>query len=430
MLNDFKKKRSIFSESAIYLLSNVASAAIPLLLLPVLTRYLSPEEYGEVALFQTMLGLFGAFVGLSSHLFIARQYYDSSSLDEKSALNGSSVQVIIFSSLMLSVLIYSSEEWLGRLLGVSPAYLYLGVCVCFSLAIIQIRLVCWQVEHSARKYGVMQVGQGGLNFILSLLLVVVLLKSADGRIWAQSAAVFIILVVSVRSLYRDGLMRFFFVMPEMLLGVLKFGIPLMPHVLGGFLLVAVDRLIVNSQLGLEATGVYMVGIQIAAGLALVFDGVNKAFLPWLYERLNKEDEKADLVVVKVLYALVLAYLITGVLVSILLPHLLLVLVGERYSSVGDFIGWLIMGQVFSGVYLLFANFILYSKKTGFLSVASILCGITNVTLLLVLLGGNGVEGAAIAFFVAMFLRMLLALWGAVNRRSMPWLGGFKLSHDM
>lgn len=48
-----------------YLVSNILNAIIPFALLPVLTRYLSPEEYGEVAMFQTLLGAMTAFVGLS-----------------------------------------------------------------------------------------------------------------------------------------------------------------------------------------------------------------------------------------------------------------------------------------------------------------------------------------------------------------------------
>lgn len=64
------------SGSAVYLFSNILNAAIPFALLPILTRYLSPAEYGEVAMFNTLLGALGAFVGLNVVGAAGRKYFD------------------------------------------------------------------------------------------------------------------------------------------------------------------------------------------------------------------------------------------------------------------------------------------------------------------------------------------------------------------
>ena len=56
------KSNTFLAGSAVYLFSNILNAAIPFALLPVLTRYLTPEEYGEVAMFQTLLGALMAFI--------------------------------------------------------------------------------------------------------------------------------------------------------------------------------------------------------------------------------------------------------------------------------------------------------------------------------------------------------------------------------
>ena len=45
--------RGLVGNAAIYTLANVTNSAIPFLLLPVLTRVLSPEEYGLVTIFAT-----------------------------------------------------------------------------------------------------------------------------------------------------------------------------------------------------------------------------------------------------------------------------------------------------------------------------------------------------------------------------------------
>lgn len=48
---DVGTQSSLFRNARIYTVANALNSAIPLLLLPILTRYLSPEEYGMVAMF-------------------------------------------------------------------------------------------------------------------------------------------------------------------------------------------------------------------------------------------------------------------------------------------------------------------------------------------------------------------------------------------
>src|SRR5690606_34839927 len=67
---------SLASGASIYLLSNILNAALPFALLPILTRYLGPAQYGEVAMFQTFLATLAAFTGLSVQGAAARKYYD------------------------------------------------------------------------------------------------------------------------------------------------------------------------------------------------------------------------------------------------------------------------------------------------------------------------------------------------------------------
>ncbi|EIQ9127591.1 polysaccharide biosynthesis protein, partial [Escherichia coli] len=46
---------SLLKISSIYLFSNILNALIPFLLLPILTHNLTPNEYGQVAMFQTLI---------------------------------------------------------------------------------------------------------------------------------------------------------------------------------------------------------------------------------------------------------------------------------------------------------------------------------------------------------------------------------------
>ncbi|GAK19361.1 hypothetical protein JCM19053_1575 [Vibrio sp. JCM 19053] len=40
-----------------------------------------------------------------------------------------------------------------------------------------------------------------------------------------------------------------------------------------------DRVVINDKLGASSAGIYMVAVQISMGLMVVFDSINKAFVP-------------------------------------------------------------------------------------------------------------------------------------------------------
>ncbi|MBO6851796.1 MAG: polysaccharide biosynthesis C-terminal domain-containing protein [Marinobacter sp.] len=268
----------------------------------------------------------------------------------------------------------------------------------------------------------MQVSQGLLDFVLSVSLIVIFAWGSDGRMSAQVSASLVFSILALVLLRRDRLLAMWVWRPDFIAEALRFGIPLIPHVGGLFLLASVDRFVINAELGLAQAGVYMVAVQFAAALALVFDAVNKAFVPWLFERLNRDNEREKLFIVRMTYGWYALLLCGAAMAFIVGPGLVRIIVGEGYERAGDLIGWLALGQVFGGMYLMVTNYIFFSKRTGLLSLVTISSGLVNVGLLVLLIGYFGLEGAAYAFCIAMALRFVLTWWVAQKRHAMPWFG--------
>jgi O-antigen/teichoic acid export membrane protein len=411
----------ILGKSATYLLSNVLNALIPFALLPVLTRFLAPSEYGQVAMFQTLLAALSAFVGMSATGAANRHYYDHArDPSELQTYNGACVQILLATTLIALVAIGIFGPRLQRWLGLSFAYQASAVIACAATVLVQLRLGQWQVRQLAKKYGIFQVAQSATNAALSLLLVVELHLGAAGRIGAQLAAAALFAALAVLLLYREGLLRLAVWRPAQLSDALQFGVPLFPHVAGGFLITSIDRIVINERLGLASAGTYMVAVQIAAGLTLIFDAINKAYVPWLFEHLhrNSPDEKVKLVRLTYVY---FAAILAGALVAFVVGRQVIVIVaGTQYRAAGDVIGWLVLGQGFGGMYLMVTNYIFFSKRTGLLSIVTLASGLVNVALLFALVGTYGAQGAGIAFSCAMGLRFLLTWAVAHYRHPMPW----------
>lgn len=421
------KKDSFISGAGIYLFSNILNAVIPFILLPILTRYLSPEEYGEVAIFQTLLGLLGAFVGMTFVGAANRKFYDAD-LEQKELAKfiGSCVQLSIIFTLIVFSVIFLFQSTLVEWLAIKRSYLFLAVVVSFCSVIASLRLGQWQVRKKAIRFGAFQVSQSFLNMLLSLLLVVVLLEGANGRIDAQIITALCFVLIAFFSLKKNGLIDMTAWRWDYLTEAIRFGVPLMPHLAGAFLLTSVDRFVINDKMGLAEAGVYMVAVQLTAAAGIVFDAINKAYVPWLFEKL-KLDRLADKKkIVKLTYVWYLT-IIAGVVVAFFIgPWLVVLIAGKDYAQAGEVIGWLALGQGFQGMYYMVTNYIFYSKRTGLLSVASIGSGVLNVLLLIVFIEVMGLQGAAIAFAVSMGVRFLITWWIAHRRHPMPWFDWFKV----
>lgn len=415
------KKNGFVGGASVYLFSNILNAIIPFILLPILTRYLNPTEYGEVAIFQTLLGALGAFVGSVFVGAAGRKYYDSSINEtEMAVFIGSCIQLISIFSIITLVVMYALQDNFSEWLSIKTSYVLLAVLVAFCNVIASIRLGQWQVRKEAVKYGILQISKSLFNMSLSLILVVLLLKGAEGRIDAQIITSVVFLMITLFLLNKDNLLKVLIWRKDYLIEALKFGVPLMPHVAGGFLLMSVDRFVINKEIGLAEAGIYMVAVQLTAAIGIVFDAINKAYVPWLFERLrtdNREDKKQ---IVKLTYAW-FGLIVVGVMLSFWIgPPLVVLIAGEQYAQAGKVIGWLALGQGFQGMYLMVTNYIFYSKRTGLLSVASISSGVLNLVLLVVFIRVFGLEGAAIAFATSMGVRFLLTWWIAQKRHPMPW----------
>jgi O-antigen/teichoic acid export membrane protein len=413
---------SVLHGSSIYLASNILSAAIPFFLLPVLTRYLSPAEYGEIAMFQTLVGGLGAVIGLGTAGLVSRKYFEEGVGNEELArLVAACLQLAIVSCFGVATALLMFNTSMSEWLGLKLEWMLCAVFVSAAAIPIQLRLAQWEVRKRAVQYGALQNFQSIMNVGLSLLFVVVMLRGASGRIWAQILTVGIVALVALALLHRDRLLKFVVWNPPALREALSFGVPLMPHLAGAFIVAAVDRFLVTKELGLEEAGIYMVAVQLAGALLMVFDAISRAFTPWLFERLNNASAAVRSHVVMRVYGLFLLMASCGVLAFTAGGWFVELIAGPKYARAGEVVGWLAIGQVFFGMYFVLAGFLFYTKRTGVLSWITVLSGAVGIVLLVVGIRALGLRGAAMAFCITMAFRLALTWWAAQRCHPMPWL---------
>ena len=418
MVNKSNSIHSLLKGAAVYSVTNVLNALIPFLLLPILTRVLPPADYGVLAMFMAFVGILSALTGLSVHGAINVRFVQRDKIDFPRYV-GSCFAILLVSTSLVLILSMLFMKPLAQFTTLPPLWILLAVFYSGCTFVVQVRLGIWMMQKKPLVFGAFQVLQSLCNMGLSLWFVLLLKQGYEGRLWGQMLAVGGFAIIGLLTLYRGGWVVF---RPRLnyVREALSFGVPLVPHVFGGFLITLADRFIVNERLGLEFAGIYMVAAQIAMGMGLLAEAFNNAFIPWLYERLaeNDEGEKRQIVRGTWVYFVVALAMAGGV--ALASPWIVKLVAGPGYVEACEALRWLVLGQAFFGMYLMVTNYVFYRRQTRWLAWITLFSGGTGCALTWVLAPRIGISGAGVAFAIAMGVRFFLTWILAQKVFPMPW----------
>ena len=403
------------SHASVYLAANVLNAAIPFFLLPILTRVLAPAEYGAVATFEAVVACLAVFTGLSTHGAVAVHYYKEDRTTFSQYV-GNCLIILVGSTLLTAAVVGAIPSLMIKFTGLSVSWLMLAILVSFAQFLINIRLVIWQVQNKAFRYGVFQIGQTAINAAVSLLLVLVLRWGGVGRITGIAFAIVFAGLVGYASMQVHGWISWKWKF-EYLRDALHFGVPLIPHTLGTLAVAFADRFIITQKLGMGATGTYFVAIQLSMPMLMMGSSFNRAFVPWLFDKLSRNENAVG---VLVSYCAILAFLLIGSLYGAVvyfgLPHV----VGRQYRQTLPIALLLIIGTTFQAAYYAVVNYIFYAKKTVHLSCITFMAGLLCVIGGWFAVSNYGLIGMASVFTIIQGMTFFLVWLASSIVLPQPW----------
>jgi O-antigen/teichoic acid export membrane protein len=411
-------KSSLLKSAGIYTMTSVINAAIPFFLLPILTRYLSPADYGIVSMFGVLVSFVAPFTGLSLHGAIARMYYEKEKVDIKEYITNS-IYILISSTILVSIVFFLFSSIIARIFSVPSQLLWIVVVVSFSQFITRIVLTLWQVQVKPIQYGIYQISQTALNMILSIILVVFVGLTWKGRVYAQLITLIIFVLIGFIVLLKNNWLKFR-INIAYIKHALGFGVPLIPHALSGVIMTMTDRIFITNMVGIETTGVYTVGYQIGMIINLLAISFNQAYVPWLYSKLKENIEEMKFKIVKLTYGYFAAILLLAIGLSLGAPLFLRFFVGKEFNQSSIYVTWIALGYAFNGMYLMIVNYIFYEQKNSILAMVTFATATFNVILNYFFIKEFGAIGAAQATTV-IYATKFIVVWILSSKvHKMPW----------
>lgn len=418
--------KKLLKSISVYTFANVLNASIPFFLLPILTNTLTPEDYGLISIFQLILSLTIPFTGLNVEGAVSREYFsDNKEESHFSKYVSNTVMIVVIVSIIVLGLVFLSGDYIQELTDFPEPWLWVVVVCAFSNNISEILLAVWQVKYKSIQYSLFRIVKTLVELGLSVFLILTINRSWESRINGQLIASIIFVVLAFFFLYKEKLLKRHLDKSNVI-DILKFGIPLIPHVTGGVIITMIDRLYIAKMIGVSEAGLYAVGFQVAQIISLVQNSFNVAWVPWFYGKLNEKSEKTNLKIVKFTYLYFVLMIGISFLLSIFTPFIFKFVIGKEYSKAVGFVFWIALGFAFNGMYKMVVNYFFYIKQTYWVSIITFLTAMINLFLIFFLIKKNGAIGAAQSTAIAFFIQFILVWALSAKKYKMPWLFFLKL----
>ncbi|SNR49499.1 lipopolysaccharide biosynthesis protein [Flavobacterium sp. ov086] len=397
-----------------YSIGEIVPRIISFLLLPILTKYLSADEYGIVSYTNSVMTFVFVIATLSLNTFVLRHYY--SSKDEKSRreligsvflfIFGFNCILILFQMLFFPMLI----DFFNVNIPFKP-YFQLAILNNFFDVISIIPLVLYRVKENAKGFLMLSLSRTLLQFLMVYILVVVYNQGLLGSYYARLVVNIPFMFIYFYMIYKNSIFRINF---KLIKEALHFTLPILPGSLAFLFVSLSDRVILERYISLDQLGIFSVAITLATVLNIVIQALYKTFEPILFkEYFNENFQETNLK----LYKIYLVAIFIGAFgASIFSKEFFIIATSGAFREGYKLVPLFIVSVVIAGINTYLNVLMIANKKQKMVSVVSIISAIISVVLNLIFIPFYGCYGAIIASAVSFLFSNVIFQYNTVIKK--------------
>lgn len=404
--------RSLYSSqllksSSIYLFGGLLNPAISFLLLPVLTRYLTPSDYGILAIINSVNGFLLNLVIFGQNSSLQRFFYDYDK-DRSKELLINCFLIVSVTSLISGVLLWVFQSIFKYNFGFENWWLAVILFIAYSTAFKTLIQSHMQIAKHPITFVQISVSSFLITILLSIYLVVYRGYDWQGRVYASLIFGILFLVFGVGFMLFSNKVS---LTPSksVLKDISYFGSGLVPGALAGWGLNLADRFILSHMVGAATTGLYNIGYQFGYIVYLVVAACGRAWAPYFWENYLSKGEIGRRNIMRVSRNILIGIFLLALSVALIGPIILRIMVPPQFYEASKYIKWVAFGYAFQGLQIVFSPYLAYHKKTFLMSLIATTSVILNVILNLLLIPYYGGVGAAIATLLAFLFCLVVTM---------------------
>lgn len=401
-------KNKLLGNVFIFTLSTVVNKGLNFFVLPVLTFYLTREDYGYLGFIMSVVTITSIYVGLWPGNFLIAKF--SHYGKEKMAHYISNIFVILIVSFVavLAVLL--------MLQNVIFIHFPDRVHVIFLLSVYTLFMVCLnilntitQLEKNAKKFALMQFVYSLSSLGIGLLLIIKFHLGWKGKFYGELSILFFLSLYMLYYFVKEHYVVFD-VSTQKLKELFNYLFPMTFHVVGIFLMVTIDKVILAKYMTLEAVGIYTISMTMAMIVNILFDSTIRAWEPYLFEKIQTGRAEDMNWIIKSLVLYTLFIIVAALIYNWLIPWIFPVMVDEKFKDALHYIPWLVVAFSLEGLRKPLSSFLMHKNKVKTLGSVSLVTALINIALNIMLVQKYGIMGAVYATLFSFFFLYIVTIF--------------------
>jgi len=397
----------LLRDAGLYTVFNAAAALFPLLVVPLLTRLVAPADYGIYGVVIVASTLAMPLISMGLETAIGRRFVDRAGGDFPRYVS-TALAVTVGLAVAVYAIAFLARAPLTEIFPLPASWFWAWIAIAWSQVVLLIVLTLLQMEQRPTEYGSWRVGRAGAVQVLAAAVALIGFTSWQALVSSMAAANLILTLSCITWFMRRGYGVARFSRADAG-DALRYGAPLIPHMLTSAVLVAAAPFFVANLVGLDAVGVYTVGAQIGQVMFMIASSLSKAWVPWFYERMKAGTPEAVRAIMKAGIGLSAGLIATGVAVALAGALVLPLLLGDAYDGAVPVFVWSVAAWTAHGLYGLVSAYLFYTERTAWISAASVVTVVVNIIANPILIGLHGMVGAAEATCLAYAVTLLLGI---------------------
>lgn len=399
----FGKLLELMSDSVVYGLSTLLTQIVGFLLLPIYTRYLTPADYGVLAMMNVLTMTFSPLAGFC----LTSAVYRRLNLQPDEATRGTvlttgltGTSVVACTTLVLGMFF---AEWPAKWLVGDESAASLVRITMLTAAVTLVgdtARVDLRSRRRTRTVGALNLATFFVTLLLTIRLVVFDRLAAAGVVWGglggalfgTAAVIWITRGRFPRRFDRSELQR-----------MLKYGCPIVPHRLVSVGLVTYSQYYVREMLGLDEAGLFDMAARFALPIGLVVNAIQEAWIPYKFHVHAKDDHPQEFFRESFTYYLALvSYLWVGA--AAWGPEVLRLMTDVRFHAAASLVALTGLMRVTWGVYMMIGSGIELSDDTrpySLISLSGLIVVVLCTTYAVPVFGAAGAAASTTAGYFAM-----------------------------
>ena len=392
----------------------LVGAALGFITVPLITYFISPDEYGRTSMFTLAQGILSMFMYLGLDQAFVREFNESKNQINKLMVNAITIPMICV--IILDILVIVNAELVSFLMFDTETELFAVYCLALMLPFMIVEnfsLLKIRMEEKGLQYSAFTILLKVFVLALTVILFLTYEKSFRSVVYAMAFA----------EIINGSILYFIAIFPlklrlkdldkVLMKRMLAFGLPLIPASLLSWILTSMDKIMLRTLCDYTELGLYTAAFKIVSILGIVQTCFTLFWTPVAYKWYEAKVENKQFELVNKLVAVIMTVMCMGLL---LFKDVVALVLGVDFRTAIYIFPFILLYPIMYTMSEATAVGIGFSRKTQYTIIVSTSSGVLNIILNYLLIPYFGGVGAAIAtgvsYMIFFWVRTLISrkLW--------------------